>query len=359
MYVLGLRGRVVIAIWACCIAASSPATARAQAPNPKGPAVPKPPAFQPKVPAFQPKTPAFQPKTATPPTQPATPQPKGKEPPKPEDVSLETKDGMMIKATFYPGTAKKESVPIIMVHGLEGQRGDYHSLALYLQTLGHASIVPDLRGHGQSKVQKRPDGTPVTLEPEKLNKPMLENMVFDIQACKRFLMEKNNAGELNIEQLCVIGAELGAILAVRWAAADWSLQDLPAYKQGKDVKALVLLSPVASVKGVTMREALGYGPVQSLLSIMFVAGLKDSKSAAEAKKLYNSLEAHHPKADEKDDRSKTQDLFLVQPDLSLSGTKLLASGSSVPQNIAKFIELRLVNRKAEFAWQDRKNPLGN
>jgi pimeloyl-ACP methyl ester carboxylesterase len=333
---------------------------KAQPPGKVQPAIKRPPGFQPKAPGFQPKAPGFQPKTAPPPAAASPAKKPGPKLPDPEEVSLETRDGMTIKATYYPGTAKKEAAAVIMIHGLEGQRGDYHSLAVSLQGLGHASIAPDLRGHGQSKVQKRPDGTPVTLEAEKLNKATLEDMIYDVQACKKFLMEKNNAGELNIEQLCVIGADLGAILAVRFAAYDWSLQDLPAYKQGKDVKAVVLLSPVASVKGLTLREGLAHPAVQSQISMMFVAGLKDTKSAGEAKKLNNSLQGHRPKLPEdKEDRLKSQDLFLIQPDVSLSGTKLLTSGTSVPRDIALFIDLRLVNRKAEFAWQDRTNPLDN
>jgi pimeloyl-ACP methyl ester carboxylesterase len=289
---------------------------------------------------------------------------KGAKTAEPEEVSLETKDGLTLKATFYPGSEKdkkiKETVPIIMLHGLEGQRGDYHALALYLQSLGHASLVPDLRGHGQSKVQKRGDGATVTLEAEKMNRTGLEDMWRDVEACKKFLWERNNAGEVNIEQLCIIGAEFGSILAVRFAAYDWSLPDLPAYKQGKDVKALVLLSPPTSVKGVTLREAFNVPAVQSMISIMFIAGSKDSKSSAEAKKLYNSLQSHHPKLpDEEAQKLKSQELFLIQPETSLSGTKLLGSATGVSQKIAKFIELRLVDRKADFPWQERKNPLGN
>jgi pimeloyl-ACP methyl ester carboxylesterase len=324
--------------------------AQGQVPGKKGTAPPPKTVAPPKGPLPSQK--------AIPPT--ARPVPpttkKGPKVPEPEDVSLETRDGVSIKATYYPGTAKKEAVPVIMIHGLEGQRGDFHALALHLQGLGHASIVPDLRGHGQSKTQKRLDGTSVTLEAEKLTRPALEAMVLDVQACKKFLMEKNNAGELNIEQLCVVGAELGAIIAVRFAAADWSLQDLPAYKQGKDVKALVLLSPAPSVKGLTLREALGYPPVQSQLSIMLVAGSRDSKSTAEAKKLHNSLEVHHRSKGSEDD-PKNQDLYLIQPDAALAGTKLLSE--QVRQTIAKFVELRLANRKAEFSWQERTNPLGN
>jgi pimeloyl-ACP methyl ester carboxylesterase len=293
-----------------------------------------------------------------PPTKaPAPPPPKktGPKLPDPEEISLDTKDGMTLKATFYPGTAKKEAVPVIMVHGLEGSRGDFHALATQLQTMGHASIVPDLRGHGQSKAQKRADGSSITLEAEKLNRPMLEAMDYDIQACKKYLMEKNNTGELNIEQLCVIGSEFGAILAVRWAAADWNLPQLPAYKQGQDVKALVLLSPPSSVKAVTLREALPALPAN--MSILIIAGSKDGKSAAEAKKLHGQLQLHHSKSDDKD-------LFLLQPENALSGVKLLGNavaidGVPVRNMIGNFIDKRLVQRKAEFVWQERKNPLGN
>jgi len=325
---------------------------------------------QPPAPATTKKAP-FQPPPKAPPTAnksaPATTQrPTNAKLAQPEDVTLETKDGMAIKATFYPGGEKekkeKNTIPIIMLHGLGGQGGDYHALATHLQTLGHASLVPDLRGHGRSKVQKRLDGSTITLEAEKINRVGLEDMWQDVAACKKFLMEKNNAGELNIEELCIIGAEFGCILAVRYAAYDWSLPDLPAYKQGKDVKALVLLSPPPSgVKGVTMREALGVPPVQSMISIMFVAGTKDSKSANEAKKIYGSLQSHHPKVPDDDSKKRLegQELFLIQPETNLSGTELLSRGTGVPENIARFIELRLVNRKADFPWQERKNPLGN
>ena len=36
--------------------------------------------------------------------------------PPPEDIRLETKDGVAISATWYPGTKSKESVPVILCH---------------------------------------------------------------------------------------------------------------------------------------------------------------------------------------------------------------------------------------------------
>jgi len=69
-----------------------------------------------------------------------------------------TDDGLRLTLTYYPGTKGKETVPIVLLHMWKQSRVDYKDLALFLQSKGHAVIVPDLRGHGQStrsKAQKR------------------------------------------------------------------------------------------------------------------------------------------------------------------------------------------------------------
>ncbi len=282
--------------------------------------------------------------------------PKTKAPkiPEPEDVTLETKDGVSIRATFYAGLGKKASIPVIMVHGWEGQRGEYHALAKGLQSLGHSIIVPDLRGHGQSMSQKLPDGTSKELDPSRFRQADLDGMIRDIEACKRFLMDKNNQGELNINSLCVIAAEFGCIPAMKWTALDLTAPRLLAMKQGQDVKAVVLLSPLQAFKGVTMREALMVPAIRSELSMMIAAGKQDSKGTSEAKRLHSSLENFRPKLPtDPEEIKKKQDLFLVQPETSLQGTKLLGSGLPVMANIAKFIELRLMNKQADYPWSDR------
>ena len=245
---------------------------------------PKPPAFQPKVPAFQPKTPVFQPKTPInqPPPAAAAQQPKGKEPPKPEDVTLETKDGLTIKATYYPGTAKKESVPLIMIHGLEGAARRL-PFARFIPSIAGACLDRSgLAGTGRAKCKS----VPMDARHARARKPpsrCSRTWSGTFRPASGSYGEGQNAGELNIEELCVIGAELGSILAVRWAAYDWSLQDLPAYKQGKDVEESSCCRRSLRSKA-SRSQTLGYAPVQSLLSIMFVAGLKDSKSSARRRK---------------------------------------------------------------------------
>ncbi|HEX5103500.1 MAG TPA: alpha/beta fold hydrolase [Pirellulaceae bacterium] len=274
----------------------------------------------------------------------------------PEDLTLETKDGVALRCTYYPGAAKKASVPVIMVHGWGGTRSEYDSLALGLQGLGHTVIVPDLRGHGQSTVVKLPNGDNETIDPSKLRAKDLEAMVLDLDACKKFLLDKNNAGECNIEMLCVVGAEFGSIVAMQYAVYDWAKPRLPAYKLGQDVKALVLLTPMQSFKGLTTRVPMSSDIIRSKLAMLLVAGREDSKGTAEAKRMHNSFESSRPKVDPEDQRTKL-DLFLVQPDTSLTGTKLLGSGLNIPTNIANFIKFRLADKQEELAWMNRENPL--
>ena len=90
-----------------------------------------------------------------------------------------------------------------MLHDWDGNRKQFSGLATYLQSIGHSIIVPDLRGHGESLRVKASD---MTLDREKFNRNAIAAMGEDIEACKRFLLKKNNGGELNIEFLTVVAA---------------------------------------------------------------------------------------------------------------------------------------------------------
>jgi pimeloyl-ACP methyl ester carboxylesterase len=293
--------------------------------------------------------------------------------PKPESLTLKANDGLSVSCTYFPGgvvqksekefTAKpgKEVVPIILLHGFEGNRKEFEPLALSLQRLGHAVVTVDLRGHGDSNRVILPNGTERTVEPSKLRPNDFRAMEADVEAVKRFLLEKNNSGVVNLELLCLVGADLGGIVATNWIAADWSRQDLPAFKQGKYAKALVILSPVNSEKGYNATAAWKHPIFQSPgFSIMLVAGKRDGKSTAELKQIFNRLEKAHPLPADEKDRVDKQTLFKIDPDTELAGTKLVDPRARLPMvslAISQFVTLRLVNKHSEYPWGERKNPL--
>ena len=255
---------------------------------------------------------------------------------------------MVIRGTYYPGPEKKTTVPLILVHDWNSNRSEMHALALYLQSLNHAVIVPDLRGHGTSATQP---GTGEPIDLEKMSRAAIESMVLDIEAAKTYLLQRNNEGKLNIEQLGVLGTGLGASLAVIWAVGDWNVRNLPTYKMGQDVKAVILVSPVQSFKGVTVNVALKARNILGQLSALTVVGQQDARRYTDAKRIYKAFQQAHREGD---------DLALpfYEADTSLQGKDLVyARGLQVPEWIRAFIEERLVKRGQEFPWTDRTSPL--
>ena len=227
--------------------------------------------------------------------------------PEPEDVLLKTKDGLVLHATIYPGQAakfysdaqshKKESVPVIVLHGYKKDRHDFDELATALQSRGHWVIAPDLRGHGESTQITRPGETATDKIDDETLKPADVRDMFarygDLEAVKSYLMQKNNAEELNIDKLCVIGSDMGAVVAINWALLDWSWPVLSSGKQGQDVKALVLISPESNSKGVRTVDAINDQTIRTNLAILLIAGRKGGHYADEVNKLYRHFSKYH------------------------------------------------------------------
>ena len=106
--------------------------------------------------------------------------------PKPENVILETADGVRLKCTnFAPpkveGGEARPVVPFILLHDWEGDRKQLTNYASFLQAAGHAAIVPDLRGHGES-VQVT--GVKKPIDYKKFRKAEAMSAQKDIERCK-------------------------------------------------------------------------------------------------------------------------------------------------------------------------------
>src|SRR3954447_1845562 len=173
-----------------------------------------------------------------------------------EVVSLTTRDGVQLKISYFPGTARKgspqakQTTPVVFLHDYKGSRAVFATLVQKLQATGKgegkrpifAALTVDLRGHGEStKVANNPQ---VELSSAKLNKEDLIAMAsYDLDAVRNFLVAKNDEGELNLNKLCLVGSGMAASVAANWALTDWSYPPLAVGKQGQDVKAIVMISP--------------------------------------------------------------------------------------------------------------------
>ena len=115
-----------------------------------------------------------------------------------------------------------------------------------------------------------------------------------MEAVRRFLVEKNDLGELNLNKLCLVGVGLGATVAVNWAARDWSVPPLLVGKQGQDVKALVLVSPQWKYRGIMLQQALRVAALKKGASWMLIYGEQDSDQASDIRRIYRQLERFHP-----------------------------------------------------------------
>jgi pimeloyl-ACP methyl ester carboxylesterase len=277
----------------------------------------------------------------------------------PADFVVETSDGVRITATYYPGSKGKDSVPVILLHDYQGSRQDMAPLAEVLQkNFGYAVVAPDLRGHGQSTTTRDPN--------KKLNAssgafldefPLMATK--DVEKMKSFLMAKNNAAELNIDKLSLVGAGgMGSVVAALFAARDWSYPVLATGKQGQDVKTIAMISPDFVFKNLSMNQAFGE-PVggkalQKEISIYVVVGTADTLAASEANRVYKAFNLQRKKpADPKDATAFFDETLKTK----LQGVKLFTEPSlRVSERIGAFIEFRAGSQP--YPWMERRNPLG-
>lgn len=285
----------------------------------------------------------------------------------PQAVDLETDDGVLIAATYFPSKRGRESPAVILLHGLgEKQKiftpsnDDATDLAFVLQDKGYAVITFDFRGHGYStKMSQRigrgdakAGGTAAKdLKYKDFRTPAdFETMLLDIEAAKRFLVRRNNAGELNVSKLGVVGTELGASLGILWSHHDWMYPAQKGFvgKQGQDVLSIVAISPSYNLKGVTIQKQLP--DLQKVVPFLVIAGKNDTKAFNEAKKVADAAKRARPTDGE---------IKLVEVNSKYQGSSLLNPVLATPEieqevreAIVSYLEATL--RKKIAKWEMRE-----
>ena len=285
-----------------------------------------------------------------------------------EVVPLTTRDGVQLKISYFPGTARKGSLkakqttPVVFLHDYKGSRAVFTSLVQKLQAMekaevdrpSFAAVTVDLRAHGESnRVANNPQ---IELDASKLNKnDYLAMASNDMDAVRSFLVQKNDEGELNLNKLCLVGSGMGANVAAIWALTDWSYPPLAVGKQGQDVKAVVMISPRWSYNGLLMQLPMKSLVLKRRVAWMIVYGDKDSDFKTDATKLDRQLEKYHPATDDTGAR-RTRGFNLLNLNTRLQGDSLLTQmGESVDDQIVKFLTENVAD--TQQPWLSRLNRL--
>ncbi len=175
-------------------------------------------------------------------------------------VTLSTKDGWALAASYLPAQPEKRTV--ILLHDLGKSKESFFALENSLAQAGFGYLALDLRGYGQSVG----GGKASSFAREGVDNPF-NKMTRDVDAAIEFLHKKG----VKDEDLAVLGAGLGANVAAK------SMTFWP------DTAMLALISPTANVRDVLAIPAMRLYKGDVLIA----AGAADKKMFLEASVIRN------------------------------------------------------------------------
>lgn len=274
----------------------------------------------------------------------------------PQNMTLVTKDGVTLHATYFASSAGRNAPVAVLMHGKGGNRlvwqagvGTAPGFAQALQANDFAVITLDLRGHGENIA----GGTTGKAEATRFVPRDYQAMVaMDLEAVKKFIFDEHQKQALNMSKLALVGADFSASVALMYTELDWLKEPyddaaVPAQRtpRGQDVRALILLSPDTRVPGLNTNMAVTQ--IRNLkMPVMIGVGKKDNLDRGSSKKLADLIS---PKMED------PQYLFLQEYDTKFRGTDLLNKGVGVEPQMYKFLDEFV--KKLPIEWRDRKSPL--
>lgn len=180
--------------------------------------------------------------------------------PKEQAVTLQTKDGWSLAATYLPANGQDNAV--VLLHDLGKSAAEFSSFRKALAKDGFAYLAVDLRGHGQSTSQ----GTYKTFAKEGTDNPF-NKITQDAQAAVEFLQTKG----FPLSRIFLLGTGLGANVAAKTAGL------LP------DIGGIALISP-----NVNIRDVLSIPSLKLYKgNVLIAASAGDRKGFLEASILRN------------------------------------------------------------------------
>lgn len=269
-------------------------------------------------------------------------------------------DGFPIHISYYPALEDKnpnglENAPvIILLHGENGSRLVWDkssapqggkAFAEVLNSIGYAVVSVDLRKHGESVVE----GQTKVLD----NNDYTKMARGDVPAVKLFLVKEHEAKKLNVNKLGIVASDIMAPVALEYAELDWRQQPYldgpggsPGTPRGQDVRAIALLSPVASIGRVNGTRALNYLKNPDMgIGFFIVAGTRDAADKNQASKMNEVLTAI---------RQNEERVTFLQPNTNARGTDLLANpAAQIEPPMLEFFKKFV--KDADSEWRSRKS----
>jgi pimeloyl-ACP methyl ester carboxylesterase len=280
----------------------------------------------------------------------------------PVDKVLQTKDGGSLHVTYYKSPGDRESPVVVLLHNKDGNRfvwqGNEGGFAPRLQKEGYAVITVDLRFHGQNKAggpvgagnANQGAGKKKKKAGIELKNSDLDAMVaFDMEAVKDFIKDEHQAGNLNMNKLGIVGPEMGASIAVAYAALDWDKEPYddaqPGFQtpRGQDVRALVLISPQEKYHGMAMAKLITPLKDPDLGIALLICSSSDAQDKKESEKIYE-MASSTPSINKKR-------MYLQSYSGKLTGDQLLGKGLKIEDYMLVFFKKHLMDLEAP--WRDR------
>ena len=107
-------------------------------------------------------------------------------------------------------------------------------------------------------------------------------------------------------------------------------------KQGQDVKAIALISPMWSYRGLSMQEPMRFAALKRNVAWLLIAGGQDSKMKTDFDRIQKQLERGHP-VNDKNPGAQRQGFAVNLMPTSLQGDALIGqSAATINTQIVKF-----------------------
>jgi dienelactone hydrolase len=142
-------------------------------------------------------------------------------------VRIATNDGWQLAAWYWPPKNTKVKAPgIILLHQRGADKSSWGSIPAKLLAEDYAVLAIDLRGHGETL---DPQGQSVPLAA--LKEADYLAMLNDVAAAREYLAAQPS---VNGERMAIIGASIGANLAIMYASKDYRIRTVICLSPGLD-----------------------------------------------------------------------------------------------------------------------------